>query len=221
MEKLDVVQIVIGKDQFYIGEKEGFLYLGVLSPSWFTAEQTRSHCLNEGVPWVHISLAQVDVAEGARVKAALQDSLQSVWNGVNGPDIHLYFEASWTHGDSDTDTKCSLQHAVCIKGALALTDVLRATILTSKPQGGVWNNGRKPHISVLNAICLKWKKFSIGHLQLQQNSYALDFSRDVTFEKASDSHLLKKTWAKYFLRECIYRAALRKETIGASLASRR
>ena len=214
VREADVVQIEIAKDQFYIGadETDGFLYLGVLSPSWFTEEQKRSHCLNGIVPWIHVSLAYVTVPECARVKGRLQESLQAIWNGIPGSHIHLYFEPNGTHDDkSDDDSKCSLSRANCLKGMRALVDVLRAAILTSKPHGGIWQIGRTSHISVLNAICLHWKTFRIGRIQLQEESYELDFSADSTFEKASDSHVLKKKWAKYFLKRCLFKVGLKRE----------
>lgn len=214
VREADVVQIEIKKDQLYIGadEKNGFLYLGILSPSWFTEEQKRSHCVNGTVPWIHVSLAYVTVPECARVKNRLQESLQAIWNDVPESHLHLYFEPNGTHDDKPgDDSKCSLSRANCLKGTRALVDVLRATILTSKPRGGIWEIGRTSHISVLNVICLHWKTFRIGRIQLQDESYELDFSADPTFEKASNSHILKKKWAKYFLRKCLLKEASKRE----------
>jgi hypothetical protein len=210
----DAMEICLKKEELFVDQEKGFVFLGFRPPSHYSPEEKREHCMEHSdvVPWCHVSLANLD---DERVAASLVQTLSRKLKKLLGDyeDVYLYVSPRGMHASSagaDLSTRCSVDYARCLEGLRALTEVLRSVILVEAAAASarVSNIGRFPHVSVLPLICLHWKSIRIGHLnihgEIESGDYQLDFARDESFIGLGEhQHALKTMWKKYILRDCV------------------
>ena len=216
---VDVVEIVVSRRQLFVGHsRDGLVFLGLRPPERLAPTVREEQCLQGNVPWCHVSLATFDnETVASRIAGKLQHRLPRLL-GPRG-HLHLYLHPKkGLHGDvhQDLGTRCSLNYAVCLAGLKALAQVLRGLLLVFAAEASArpWNIGRELHVSVLNLLCVDWRRISIGHVPMNQDlgneDYELDFRKTPSFHESKGGdhgHILKEAWDEYLFRDCVLKRA--------------